>query len=48
MKFKTIEMVKHYIAAGCSNTNSDGVSLFQDPALHIQWTKKVQKTHANW
>ena len=44
-------MVKRCVAAGCSNTNSDGVSLFQfprDPALRTQWTKEVQRTRAGW
>ena len=44
-------MVKRCVAAGCSNTNSDGVSLFQfprDPALRMQWTREVQRTRANW
>lgn len=44
-------MVKRCVAAGCSNTHSDGVSLFQfprDPALRIQWIKEVQRTRANW
>ena len=44
-------MVKRCIAVGCSNTYSDGVSLFQflrDPAIRAQWTKEVQRTRANW
>ena len=44
-------MVKRCVAAGCSNTYSDGVSLFQfprDPALRAQWTKEVQRTRADW
>ena len=44
-------MVKRYIAAGCSNTNSDGLSLFQfprDPSLRMLWTREVQRTIANW
>ena len=44
-------MVKCCVAAGCSNTNSDGVSLFQfpqDTALRMQWTREVERTRANW
>ena len=44
-------MVKRCVTAGCSNTNCDGVSLFQfsqDPALRMQWTREVQRTRANW
>ena len=43
-------MVKRCIAAGCSNTKSDGISLFQfprAPALRAQWTKEVQRTRAD-
>ena len=39
-------MVKHCIAAGCSNTNADGVSLFRflrNPSLCVQWNKQVQE-----
>ena len=38
MKVKTIKIVTHCVAAGCSSTNSNGVSLFQfpqDPVLRI-------------
>jgi len=35
-------MVKRYVAAG--NTNS----IVSHPALHMQWIKEVQRTHANW
>ena len=51
MKGQTIEMVKRCVAAGCSNTNSDGVSLFQFPqdlAFCAQWTKGVQTTQTDW
>ena len=48
-------MVKHCMAAGCSNIHKDGVSLFmfpkdfpKDPALRRQLTKQVQKTRAQW
>ena len=49
-KVQTIEMVKRCIAADCSNMNSNGISLFQfpqDPALHAQWIKEVQRTRAD-
>ena len=44
-------MGKRCIASGCSNTNSDGVSLFRfsrDPSLRKKWNKQVQRTCANW
>ena len=44
-------MVKRCIAAGCSNTHADGISLFnfpRDPSLRTQWNKQVQRTRANW
>ena len=44
-------MVKCCIAAGCSNTNADGVSLFhfpRNPWLCVQWNKQAQRTHADW
>ena len=44
-------MVKRCVAAGCSNTYSDGVSLFafpRDPSLRQEWLKQVQKTRARW
>ena len=44
-------MIKCCVAAGCSNTYKDGVSLFQfphDAVLQKQWTKEVQKTRAKW
>ena len=44
-------MVKRCIAAGCSNTHSDGVSLFhfpRDPSLRLQWTRQVQRTRDGW
>ena len=44
-------MVKRCIAAGCSNTNADGVSLFRfprDPSLRTKWNKQVQRTRADW
>ena len=50
-KAQTIKMVKRCAATGCSNTNSNGISLFQfprDSALRTQWTKEVQRTRADW
>ena len=44
-------MVKRCMAAGCSNTYSDNVSLFtfpRDPALRQQWIKQVPRTRAKW
>lgn len=44
-------MVQRCVAAGCSSTHSDGVSLFKfpkDAALRRQWTKQVQRTRAHW
>ena len=44
-------MVKRCIAAGCSNTHKDGVSLFQFPRDHQlrqKWIKQVQRTRAGW
>ena len=40
-------MVQYCIAAGCSNTRSDGVSLFKfpsDPLLREKWTREVKRT----
>ena len=44
-------MVKRCVAAGCSNTYSDKVSLYKfpkDPVLREQWVKQVQRTRAKW
>ena len=44
-------MVNRCVAAGCSNTPSDRVSLFRFPKDHIvrnQWEKQVQRTEAKW
>ena len=44
-------MVKRCIAAGCSNTYSDGVSLFnfpKDQGRRQQWIRQVQRTRAEW
>ena len=45
------KMVNRCVAAGCSNTASDHVSLFKfpkDPVLRRQWEKQVQRTRAQW
>uniref|UniRef100_A0A3P9JUS6 THAP-type domain-containing protein n=1 Tax=Oryzias latipes TaxID=8090 RepID=A0A3P9JUS6_ORYLA len=39
------------VAAGCSNTSSESVSVYKFPkqeTLLKQWTKQVQRTRANW
>ena len=39
------------IAAGCSNTNADGVSLYTFPKqqkLRVEWKKQVQRTRVGW
>ena len=44
-------MVKRCVAAGCSNTYSENVSLFKfpkDPVLQRKWVKQVQRTRAQW
>ena len=44
-------MGKRCVAAGCSNTNADGVSLFRfprNPSLRAIWNKQVQRTRAYW
>ena len=44
-------MVKRCVAAGCSNTNADGVSLYKfpkDDALRSQCIKQVQRFRAEW
>ena len=44
-------MVNRCIAAGCSNTHPNDVSLFSFPrnlSLCAQWNKQVQRTHADW
>ena len=45
------EMVNRCVAAGCSNTPSDRVSLFKFPSdavLRRKWEKQVQRTRAQW
>ena len=44
-------MVKRCVAAACSKTYADNVSLFKFPRDHVlkrQWTKPVQRTRAKW
>ena len=44
-------MVKRCVAAGCTNTNSQGVGLFifpKEAKLRSQWTKEVKKTRDKW
>lgn len=44
-------MVNKCVAAGCSNTPSDRITLFRfprDPALRKEWTRQVQRTRADW
>ena len=44
-------MVKRCIAAGCCNTNGDGISLHKFPSdglIRKQWTKQVQKIRPKW
>lgn len=44
-------MVNRCVAAGCSNTPSEKISLFKFPrdrALRNQWEKQVRKTRAQW
>ena len=44
-------MVKRCIAAGCSNTYRENVSLFcfpRDSALKVRWTKQVRRTRSGW
>ena len=45
------EMVNRCVAAGCSNTPSDRVSLLKLPSdgvLRRIWEKQVQRTLAQW
>ena len=46
-----VTMPKRCVAAGCSNTYSDKVSLFkfpEDPVLRQKRVKQVQRTRAEW
>lgn len=50
-KRKKIPSGKRCIAALCSNTNSDGVSLFtfpKDDSLATAWNREVKRTRADW
>ena len=44
-------MPKRFVAAGCSNTYSNKVSLFKFPKVPVlrqKWVKQVQRTRAEW
>uniref|UniRef100_A0A3P9HD04 THAP-type domain-containing protein n=1 Tax=Oryzias latipes TaxID=8090 RepID=A0A3P9HD04_ORYLA len=44
-------MPSRCVAAGCSNTSSESVSVYKFPKQELllkQWTKQVQRTRANW
>uniref|UniRef100_A0A3B3HN78 THAP domain-containing protein 1 n=1 Tax=Oryzias latipes TaxID=8090 RepID=A0A3B3HN78_ORYLA len=44
-------MPSRCVAAGCSNTSSESVSVYKFPkqeTLLKQWTKQVQRMRANW
>ena len=44
-------MPTRYVAAACSNTHHDGVSLFmlsRDRCLREKWAKQVHRTRAQW
>ena len=44
-------MVYKCVAAGCSNSTSDKVTIFKfpsDPVLRSKWEKQVQRTCADW
>uniref|UniRef100_A0A1X7T9Y5 THAP-type domain-containing protein n=1 Tax=Amphimedon queenslandica TaxID=400682 RepID=A0A1X7T9Y5_AMPQE len=44
-------MVKRCVAAGCSNTYKDGVSLYtfpKDGEMRQRWAKQVQRTRMDW
>ena len=44
-------MVKRCVAAGCSNTYKEDVSMFHFPkesVLRCKWVKQVQRTRAQW
>ena len=46
-----VRMVNRCVAAGCSNTPGEGISLYKfpsDPALLEKWVKQVQQTRAQW
>ena len=44
-------MVKRCVAANCSKTHQDGVSLHvfpPDPSLQLEWTRQVQRTRSDF
>lgn len=44
-------MVRRCVAAGCSNTPSDTITLFKfpnDPVIRDKWVKQVRRTRAEW
>ena len=44
-------IVKHCVAAGCSNTYKDGASLFlfpKDPQTYKKWADQVKRTRDKW
>lgn len=44
-------MVNRCVAAGCSNTPSERVSLYKfpsDPRIREKWVKQVKRTRAKW
>ena len=44
-------MVRRCVAAGCTNTYSDNISLYKfprDPVLRHKWVKQVQRTRSQW
>ena len=44
-------MVKRCVAAGCSSTNRDGISLFgfpKDSSLRKKWADQVRRTRDKW
>ena len=47
----SLTMPTHWVAAACSNTHHDGVTLFRflgDPCLREKCTKQVHCTRAQW
>ena len=44
-------MGRRCVAAGCSNTHSDTISMHKfpkDPELRLKWEKQVQRTRERW
>ena len=49
--FLFVRMVNRCVAAGCSNTPGEGISLYKfpsDPELREKWIKQVRRTRAQW